>query len=159
MPRNRLQEFVFTAMMVLCMVYGMTAYNLCIDGGFAAGKFADAALEMWPEVIAAFLAVWFAVNPLVRGQVSRRVSRTAAPAVFVLAMAGCTVLLMAPLMTLFVLLLHHCAGRELPALLARRLVCNYPCALLLQVCLAGPLVRLLFRRAAAPLLDRLVSAE
>ena len=159
MPSNRLQEFVFTAMMVLCMVYGMTAYNLCIDGGFAAGKFADAALEMWPEVIAAFLAVRFAVNPLVRAQVSRRISRAGAPAAFTLAMAGCTVLLMAPLMTLFVLLLHHGAWMELPALWARRLACNYPCALLLQVCLAGPLVRLFFRRAAAPLLERLASAE
>ena len=53
MPKNRLQETVFTIMMVLVMVYAMICYNIALETGGMKNFVFKAALGEFPIMIVA----------------------------------------------------------------------------------------------------------
>ena len=55
MPKNRLQETVFTIMMVLVMVYAMICYNIALETGGMKNFVFKAALGEFPIMIVAGL--------------------------------------------------------------------------------------------------------
>lgn len=146
MQRTKFQEFIFTAIMVLSMVYCMTLYNMSLEYGLNYSTFLHAFLGMWLEVIAAFLAQTFVAGPIVKKLVFRLFKPGVDKPIFIsLAMAGLTVSLMAPMMTLFVTILHNGFVTDVPIIWLPRLFLNFPVALCLQVFYIGPLVRLIYR--------------
>ncbi len=60
-------------------------------------------------------------------------------------MAGFTVSMMAPMMTLFVTILHNGFVKNVPLLWLPKLALNFPFALCIQIFYIGPLVRFIFR--------------
>ena len=146
MPKTKFQGFIFTAFMVITMVYCMTLYNIAMDQGLSSSSFLLAARGMWQEAAAAFVLQTFAAGPMVRKLVPRLFQpETDRPILILLATAGCTVALMAPMMTLFVTLLHHGLNHRVILLWLPKLVLNFPFALCIQIFYVGPLVRLIFR--------------
>jgi hypothetical protein len=146
MPKTKFQEYVFAIIMVLSMVYCMTLYNMALESGFNHASFINAFLGMWYEVIAAFLAQKFIAGPIVRKSVARMFKPGVDKPIFItLATAGLTVSMMAPMVTLFVTILHHGFTPDIVLLWLPKLVLNFPFALCLQVFYIGPFVRLVFR--------------
>lgn len=146
MPKTKFQDFIFTIIMVVAMVYCMTLYNMVLEYGFNYSTFLNAFLYMWYEAIAAFLSQKLVAGPIVRKLVSRLFKPGIDKPIFItLAMAGSTVSLMAPIMTLFVTVLHSGFVNNVPLLWLPKLALNFPFALCLQIFYIGPLVRLIFR--------------
>lgn len=146
MPKTKFQDFMFAIIMVVLMVYCMTLYNMSLEFGLSYSTFQNAFLGMWAEVIAAFIAQKFIAGPIAKRLTFRFLKPGVDKPIFIsLAMAGFTVCLMAPLMTLFVSILHNGLVRDLPLRWLPKLVQNFPFALCIQVFYVGPLVRLIFR--------------
>ena len=146
MPRNKLQDLTFTLLMVLLMVYTMTFFNTALETGLTYQTFGLAFAHMWTEVAAAFVAQRYIARPLVHRLMNHLFpDGEGSPRVHLIAMAGCTVMLMAPMMTLFVTFLHHGITADAPLLWLPKLLVNFPFALFMQVFYIGPLVRVLFR--------------
>lgn len=146
MPKTKFQDFIFAIIMVVAMVYCMTLYNMVLEYGLNYSTFQNAFLDMWYEAIAAFLAQKFVAGPIVKKLVFRLLKPGVDKPIFItLAMAGFTVSIMAPMMTLFVTIFHNGFVKNVPLLWLPKLALNFPFALCLQIFYIGPLVRLIFR--------------
>lgn len=67
MPKNRLQETVFTIMMVLVMVYAMICYNIALETGGMKNFVFKAALGEFPiMIVAGFILDTFIAGPLAK---------------------------------------------------------------------------------------------
>ena len=147
MPKTKLQQIVFTALMVFCMVYCMTVYTIARKlGGLSGPVFLLALRKMWAEYVLVFLLIFFCITRLAQKLALRIIPPGALPPIFfTLAIQCCTVCLIVPCVTLFATLYHGgLAAGWFPQWLQLACLC-FPVALCLQVFLIGPLVRLLFR--------------
>ena len=146
MPKTKFQDFIFAIIMVIAMVYCMTLYNMVLEGGLNYSTFLNAFYDMWYEAIAAFFSQKFIAGPIVKKLLSRSLRPGIdKPILIAVAMGGFTVSMMAPMMTLFVTILHNGFVNNLPLLWLPKLVLNFPFALCIQIFYIGPLVRLIFR--------------
>ena len=79
MPQNKLQEFVFTTIMAMLMVYGMICYNVALStGGFTNQTFVMALHEMpimWPIAIVLELFVVGKLAPMLAFKIVRPADR------------------------------------------------------------------------------------
>ena len=63
MPRTKFQSFIFTIMMVFCMVYAMTCYTICQKSGVLTYEVFSLAFYCFPAALC--LQVFF-IGPFVR---------------------------------------------------------------------------------------------
>lgn len=146
MPKTKFQDFIFTIIMVLCMVYSMTLYNMSLEFGLTYETFKNALFGMWIESVAAFFAQKYIAGSMAKRLTFRFLHPEEDKPIFItVAMAGFTVSFMAPIMTLFVAVLHNGFVVDLPLLRLPKLVQNFPFALCMQIFYVGPLVRLIFQ--------------
>lgn len=146
MPQTKFQDLTFTVIMVLIFVYVMTFYNAGLEGEVTLSTFGYALTHMWPEVIGAFIAQRYIASPVVKRLVARIFTPGEDKPIFIiLATAGFTVSMMAPMMTLYVSIYHMGLAPGLLDHWLSKLVLNFPFALCAQVFYVGPLVRLIFR--------------
>ena len=146
MPKTKFQDLIFTIIMVVTMVFCMTLYNMAVEFGFRYSTFLDAIREMWPEALGAFIAQRYIAGPVAKKQVSRHFTMGKDKPLFItVAMAGFTVFLMAPIMTLYVAILHNGFVADVPLFWLEKLAINFPAALFLQIFYVGPFVRFVFR--------------
>ena len=146
MPKTKFQDLIFTIIMVVTMVYCMTIYNMTLEFGLSYLTFINAFWGMWAEVVAAFIAQKFIAGPMAKKLTFRFLKPGVdKPILITIAMAGFTVFMMAPIMTLFVSILHNGFVLGLPFLWLPKLVLNFPFALCIQIFYVGPFVRLIFR--------------
>lgn len=72
MPKNRLQETVFTIMMVLVMVYAMICYNIALETGGMKNFVLATALGEFPiMIVAGFILDTFIAGPLAKNVLSK----------------------------------------------------------------------------------------
>lgn len=150
MPKTKFQQVIFALIMSLVMAFGMEHYNLALNnGGLNAHIFATA--WKWTEVprmtAIVFIMEFFIVGPVARRKAAKLVTPERDNPLFItLVTAGCTVMLMCPIMSCWatVLFKHPTAETFIPIYL-QTLACNFPMALLWQIFFAGPLVRFVFR--------------
>ena len=103
MPQTKFQDLTFTCIMVLIFVYVMTFYNAGLENGVTFATFGYALTHMWVEVIGAFIAQRYIAAPIVKRLVRRIFTPGEDKPIFIiLATAGFTVSMMAPMMTLYV---------------------------------------------------------
>jgi hypothetical protein len=146
MPKTKFQDLVFTLIMVVIMVYSMTCYNMVLEFGLSYETFLNALLGMWPEAIGAFIAQRYLAGPIVQKKVQGWFKPGHDKPIFtIVAMVGCTVCLMCPIMTLYVTILHHGLTSDLIILWLPKLVQNFPFALCIQLFYVGPFVRFVFK--------------
>lgn len=104
MPKTKFQDLTFTVIMVLIFVYVMTFYNAGMENGVTFSTFGYALKNMWVEVIGAFIAQRYIASKIVKKLVARIFDKNDKPVFKLLATAGFTVSLMAPIMTLCIVL-------------------------------------------------------
>ena len=146
MPKNKVQEVIFTILMVLVMVYAMICYNIAIEtGGMTNMVFLHAFRELPIMGPIAFLLDFFLVGGLAKKAAFRIVDpEKDNPFHLVLAISAVSVLLMCPLMSLAATLLFKNAGSQFIAVWLETTALNFPMAFFWQLCFAGPFVRKVF---------------
>lgn len=146
MPKTKLQSLVFTALMVFCMVYCMTAYNVAWQmGTLRYSVFLTALKEMWAEYAVVFLLIFFVISKCAVKLAFRIVQpQNDRPIFVILTIQTFTVLLIVPTITLFSTFLHQGFHIDwFPQWIMLLLRC-FPMALGLQIFAVGPLVRHIF---------------
>lgn len=148
MPKTLPQRIVFTLAMAFVMVYTLVCYNIALDkGGMSNSIFLLAFHEipiMWP---AAFILEFFVVEKLSQKLAFRIVTPGVEKPIFIiLAISSMIVCLMCPVMSLIATLLFKQPGSEIVAVWLQTTFMNFPVALFWQIFIAGPFVRLLYRK-------------
>ena len=129
MPKTKLQEVVFTILMVFVMVYAMICYNIALNmGGMSNIVFLNAFHELVIMGPIAFILDFF-----LYGSLSKKLAfRIVTPGVD------------KPIMSFFATLLFKSAGKEFIAVWFQTTALNFPMAFFWQIFFAGPLVRAIF---------------
>jgi len=145
MEKTKLQDFIFSVIMVISMVYCMTVYNMALENGFTVFTLGDALLYMWPEVIAAFFVQRY-MGKKVADRVLHNLAdvNTAKPSFISVCIAAGNVIIMAPCMTLLVNIMKGGIGPDLIDRWLPKLAVNFPFALCIQIFYVGPFVRLVY---------------
>lgn len=148
MPKTKLESIFFTAVTAWLMVYGMTLYNLVLAmGSFTNRSFLLALKEMWLEYVIIFLCAYLISSPLAKKLAFRVVQPGDRLIAIVLCIQVFTVICQVALAS--ILAVWHGNGftvQFVPDYLSA--YCrNFLMALPLQLLVAGPIARGLFRAA------------
>lgn len=146
MPKTKVESVVFTAVTAWIMVYIMTLYNIVLAGGiFTNATFLQALLTMWPEFVIIFLCAFFISSPAAKHFAFRVVTLADRPIFIILTIQIFTVVFQVALAS--ILGVHHGYGFDsqiVPHYLMT--YCrNFIMALPVQLLIAGPIARKLFR--------------
>ena len=147
MPKTKLQEVIFTVLMVFAMVYSMICYNISLHmGGLSNEVFLSAFHELIFMGPIAFVLDFFLVAPLVKKKAFAIVDlKKDNPFILVLAISAISVAFMCPLMSLAATILLKDPGNQFISVWIQTTAINFPMAFFLQIFYAGPLVRFLFQ--------------
>ena len=146
MPKTKTESAFFTAVTAWFMVYGMTLYNLVLAmGSFTNHSFLLALNEMWLEYVIIFLCAYFISSPAAKKLAFRVVQPDDRPITIILCIQVFTVVCQVALAS--ILAVWHGNGftiQFLPDYISA--YCrNFLMALPLQLLVAGPLARAIFR--------------
>ena len=144
MPKNKLQEVVFKAIMAKVMVYGMIVYNVALNMGKVTGEtFVSALHEMPIMVPIAFVLELFVVGKIA-GKLAFTVLRpTDRPQFITYGISICICCIMCPIMSLIATILFK--DTKTFGTFIQTWGMNFPMALLYQLFYCGPFVRFIFR--------------
>lgn len=147
MPKTKFQGFIFTIMMVFAMVYVMTVYNISMEtGGLTNSVFKESILNMWIPYCFAFIIEKFLIADVAKRLVFRILSPEKDNPIFmIIATSAFMVSFMAPIMSLFMTILHNGVTNNLISIWLTTAFKNFPMALCSQIFFIGPLVRFIFR--------------
>ena len=149
MPKTKFQDFVYTLIMVIVMVYGMVCYNISLNvGGLQNFVFLEALKELPIMGTAAFLLEFFVIGKLSQKLAFRLIDpKKEKPIFIVLAISSIIIYLMCPIMSLIgASLLGNGSISTLFARWLQTLVLNFPMAFFYQIFYAGPFVRWIFKK-------------
>ena len=146
MPRTKLETVIFTAITAWIMVYIMTLYNTVLAmGSFTNATFLVALKGMWLEFVIIFLCAFFISGHVAKHFAFRVVKPTDRPIAIILAIQTFTVVSQVALAS--ILGVWHGYGFDsqfIPNYLTT--YCrNFVMALPVQLFIAGPIARKLFR--------------
>ena len=147
MPKTRLESLFFTAITAWMMVYGMTLYNMVISTGvFTNYSFVIALKKMWIEFIIIFLLAYFVSSYIAKHFAFRVVQPGDRPIFIIFAIQIFTVV--AQVAFASIIGVYHSYG--FTANFIPDYICtycrNFVMALPLQMFIAGPLARWIFRK-------------
>lgn len=147
MPKTKFQSFIFTLIMVFCMVYCMTLYTISLqNGGFENQFFILALKEMWIEYIIVFVLIFFAITKIAQNLTFSLFSPEKDKPIFiVLSMQSFTVAFIVPVITLIATFLHNGLSENWISQWFQTAILCFPMAFFLQIFFIGPLVRKIFR--------------
>lgn len=148
MPKTKFQDFIYTIIMVIVMVYGMVCYNIAVNmGGLNNHVFLEALKELPIMGAIAFILEFFIVGNLAKHLAFKIVDpKSDKPIMLTLAISAIIVCIMCPVMSFIGSTLFGFTGvTNIIAKWLQTWVLNFPMALCFQIFYAGPLVRLIFR--------------
>lgn len=149
MPKTKLQNVVFTIIMVIVMVYAMVCYNMAIEMGGMSNKILLLAfLELPIMGILAFLLELLIIEKLTKKIAFKIINPKEVQPIFItITISSLIVCFMCPLMSFFATVLFNYSGiGNLVATWLQIAVRNFPMALCWQIFYAGPFVRFIFRK-------------
>ncbi len=147
MPKNKLENFVFTLMMSIVMAYLMIVYSISISKGFLLNSTFLIALREFPlEELIVFLCAYFIACPLAKKIAFKIVNpKNDSKVLVVLSIQTVTVLIMVGLMSIYALfslnLINSNVIGNYITLYCKNFIMAYP----LQIFFVGPVVRNIFR--------------
>ena len=146
MPETKLESVVFTAVTAFLMVYIMTLYNTVLAGaGFTNATFLIALKGMWVEFIIIGLCAFFISSHLAKKCAFRIVTFTDRPIFIIFSIQIFTVVFQVTLASIIgVWHGYGFTGNFIPDYLVTYCK-NFVMALPVQLFIAGPLARLIFR--------------
>ena len=146
MPKTKFESIIFTAITAWIMVYIMTLYNTVLTmNSFTNGTFLIALKQMWIEFIIIFLCAYFISSRVAKYFASRVVTAEDRPIIIVLAIQLFTVVSQVALAS--ILGVYHGYGftnQFVPDYLMTYCK-NFMMALPVQLFIAGPIARSVFR--------------
>ena len=148
MPKTKFQDFIYTIIMVIIMVYGMVCYNISINiGELNNHVFLEALKELPIMGVIAFILEFFIVGRLAKYLAFKIVNpKSDKPIMITLAISAIIVCIMCPVMSFIgSTLFGFTSMTNIIAKWLQTWVLNFPIALCFQIFYAGPLVRLIFR--------------
>ncbi len=147
MPTTKFQSFIFTLIMVFCMVFSMTTYTIALNmGDLTYQVFSLAIREMWVEYVVVFLLIFFVVSPSALKLARIHFTPGQDKPIFMMVSIQCaTVCLIVPMITLFATFYHNGFEANWFCQWIRLAASCFPVALCLQVFFIGPFVRMVFR--------------
>jgi hypothetical protein len=149
MPKTKFQDFIYTIIMVVIMVYGMVCYNVALSAGEMSNQVFLISLRELPIMGAiAFILEFFFVGNIAKKIAFKLVNPAEdKPILITLAISAVIVSIMCPVMSFFGSVIFNFNGIEnLIATWLQIWVINFPMALCLQIFYAGPFVRFVFKR-------------
>lgn len=146
MPKTRFQTVVFTLVTAWLMVYGMTLYNTVLGTGeFTNSTFLHALTGMWVEFVIIFLCACFIAGNVAKYLAFRVVQPGERPIFIIFAIQIFTVIAQVFFARIMATIkIHGFTNLFLPQFMTAYCK-NFIMALPLQLIIAGPLARLLFR--------------
>ena len=149
MPKTKFQDFVYTIIMVICMVYTMICYNVAVNTGGLTNQVFVAALGELPIMgVIAFILEFFFIGKLAQKLAFRIVDPKKDKPIFItLAISTMIVCLMCPIMSFLGSILFSFDGMS--NVISKWLqicVLNFPMALCSQLFYIGPFVRFIFNK-------------
>lgn len=148
MPKTKFQDFVYTIIMVIFMVYTMVCYNISVNmNGLSNQVFVLALKELPIMGIIAFLLEFFIVGNIAKKLSFKIVNENDNPIFIILTISTIIVCLMCPIMSFIGSVLFNFNG--ISNVISKWLqicVLNFPMALCSQIFYIGPLVRLIFKK-------------
>lgn len=148
MPKTKFQDFIFTIIMVVVMVYAMVCYNIAFDKGAMSGSVFLIAFHELPIMgVVGFLLEFLFVGKFAQKIVFKHFNpQNTKPFVISVMISSVTVAIMCPLMSLIASLLFNFTGvSDIVPNFLQICVRNFSMALCWQLFYAGPLVRAVFR--------------
>ncbi len=143
MPKNKLQDFVYTVIMAVIMVYGMVVYNVALNTGGVSGQTFILALHELPIMVPIAFVLEFFIVGKVAGKLAFTVVRPDdRPQVITYAISICICCIMCPIMSGVATLLFK---EPSFGTWVQTWAMNFPMAICWQMFYCGPLVRLIFR--------------
>ena len=143
MPKNKLQDAIFTAIMATVMVYGMIVYNVALNMGTVTGATFAAALHELPIMAPiAFILEFFVVGKIAKMLAFKVMTPEDRPQFITYAISICICCIMCPIMSLIATALFKTFGF---GTWVQTWAMNFPMAILYQMFYCGPFVRLIFR--------------
>ena len=143
MPKNKVQDAVFTAIMAIIMVYGMIVYNVALNTGSVTSETFLLALHELPVMAPiAFILEFFVVGKLAKRLAFSFKKPTDRPQFITYAISLMIVCIMCPVMSLIATVLFKEPGF---GTWVHTWGCNMPMALCWQLLYCGPLARAIFR--------------
>jgi hypothetical protein len=149
MPKTKFQDFIYTIIMVIVMVYGMVCYNIAINTGKMSNQVFISALNELPIMCTiAFVLEFFFIGKLSKIISFRLVNPKEDKPIFVIVvLSSVIVCIMCPIMSFFGSILFSFNGIEnVISKWLQTVVINFPMALCFQIFYAGPFVRFIFRK-------------
>ena len=146
MPKTKFQGFIFTLIMVFCMVYCMTAYNVALMmGGLSYTVFGIALKEMWIEYVIVFLLAFFLITENSKRLTFKTLNPSKSqPIMITLMIQSFTVCQMVPTITLITTFIHNGFNVNWFTQWITSAVLCFPMAFCLQIFFVGPFVRFIF---------------
>lgn len=143
MPKNKVQDAIFTIIMATIMVYGMVVYNVALNiGGVSSKTFLLALKELPIMVPIAFVLEFFAVGKVANILAFKVVTPQDRPQIITYAISICICCIMCPIMSLIATFLFKTPSF---GMWIQTWTLNFPMAMFYQMFYCGPFVRLIFR--------------
>ena len=157
MPKTKFQDFIYTIIMVIVMVYAMVCYNIALSMGGMKNVIFKLALGELPIMgVIAFVLEFFFVGTITKKIAFRIVNpKKIEPLFIVIIISSLIVCFMCPLMSFFATLLFNFNGVEnIISTWLMLTVRNFPMAFCFQIFYAGPFVRFIFKKLFAKQLSK-----
>lgn len=144
MGETKLQKKIFTLMMCLGMVLGMTTYNIILHVGFSIEVFKFLIKEVWVVFTIALILDLFLVGPLAKKLVFSILKPDVKKIKLILSISFTMVVSMVLLMSIFGSILMKGFTIDAIKIYPQTVSLNFIAALPLNMIIVSPLVRLLF---------------
>lgn len=144
MGKNKIENFIFTAIVCFLMVFGMSAYNSILKHGFSSSFIAGFLVPLFPVFFIALALDWFLVGPVAKGLVKKIVNNNTAFIKKILLISLFMVLGMSMSMSFIATIVGHGIDSSFYSLFAKTELKNFACALPLQLFFVGPMARFIF---------------
>ena len=147
MPKTKFQDFIYTIIMVIVMVYAMVFYNIISMEGPSNNAFLMALKELPIMGVIAFILEFFLIGKVAQKLALKIISPKEDKPIFMTIAISCIIVsFMCPIMSLIGSLLFNYNGIENIIINWLSLaIKNFPMALFWQLFYAGPFVRLIFK--------------
>lgn len=147
MPINKRESMIFTLLMCAFMVFVMTVYNVARIHGINSELMKTAWLGFPLAYIVALIGDWFIVGPLAKKIAFKIIDENAPTWKKVLAISSCMVTGMVLIMSLFGSIVGAGLSSQTLIIWLYNIPANFILAFPLQMLIAGPVVRIVFRKA------------
>ena len=147
MPKTKFQSAVFTAITAWIMVYFMTLYNSVIASGeFSNLTFASALKNMWIEYIVIGLCAYFISAPLAKRLAFKVININDRQIFIILSIQVFTVICQVAFASIIGVYHSNGFNSQIIPNYIRAYCLNFAMAMPLQIFVAGPAARFIFRK-------------